>query len=779
MRARYILSLLAFFFAAVSLRAAPEITASETVFDSAAQAVIYKGNALLVDDGFVVNADEITYYRRENRAVATGDVRITQEGFRYVGESLTYWPDKREFSSTRFRIGTPPYFVEGQSFSGTREEIQFQNATIYLNEPAKETPSITAASGTIYPNDRIEADGIRLGLGGRAILPFTIPSTTQRLADPGIHLRGSVGYSNDDGAYFSSETLAPVAPGLRLGAAIDGYTNRGVLAGPLADLYSNKPDNRFLTQIRTAYIDDSGDRARDNLNVPIRESRYALSLLHHQRLNQDLTFTAKLDRLSDSEFWRDFRDWRFEADPQPDNFAEVAYLWNNTYISAFTRVEMNEFTEVREKLPEVRIDRLPTPIADTGIFYSFNASYARYRNSYENISYPPAPFTLPPNWQDLYYLTTTTAVGNYTPPPPPAPSSASPAAPLTFADASFSETTTEFGVFDTGLYLSRPFKPTSWLSLTPVLGGRFTHYHDFDIRGPATGAAFPAASPRGPFVDEASIWQAEIGFDAEAQITGSWDIQSKLWKIDGLRHRLMPVIQYRWLPRDSFWALEQGSTFYGQMAAPLRPELSLSNQRVGFTQLDQNILRFGLRNLLETRTKDFGPRELLRFDLYQDINFHPESSPVPNFQEPNWAATYFEASITPARWLNLSWEQRMATEDFSSDGHRLTMTLKDGEKWSLALYHEYLPQTITYDPRYLNESLEGYGATLYYQLLRNIGVNVGLFYDSTVDEFTSQRYGIRQLIGRSWEVEYRVDFRKNSSREDDLRFSIALSYLNF
>lgn len=744
MSARFILSLLVLSFCVASLQAAPQITASETLFDNAAQAVIYKGNALLVDDDFVVNADEITYYRRENRAVAVGDVRISQEGFRYVGDSLTYWPDKREFSSTRFRIGAAPYFVEGESFSGTRGEIRFQNAIIYLNEPARETPSLTAASGVIYPNDRIEAEGIRLGLGGRSILPFTIPATTQRLEDPGIHIRGSVGYSDGDGAFFQTETLAPIARGIRLGAAIDGYTSRGVLAGPLADLYSNSPNNTFLTQIRTAYIDDSGDRGLDSLNVPIRQSRYALSLHHHQRLYQDLTITAKLDRLSDSEFWRDFRDWRYDADPQPDNFAEIAYLWNNTYISAFTRVEMNEFTNVREKLPEIRIDRLPTPIADTGIFYSFNASYARYRNSYENINYPPA--TVPP---------------------------------LTFANASLSETTIDFGVFDTGLYLSRPFKPTSWLSLTPVLGGRFTNYHSFDVYGPATGAAFPAAGPRGTFDRDASIWQAEVGFDAEAQITGTWDIQSKIWKINGLRHRLMPVIQYRWLPRDSYWAPEQGSSFYGQLAAPLRPELSLSNQRIGYAQPDQHVLRFGLRNLLETRSRDFGARELLRLDLYQDINFHPQSRPFTLPDEPNWAATYAEASLTPASWLTFSWEQRLATESFATNGHRLSMTIKDGEQWSLSLYHEYLPRAITHDPRYSGESLEGYGAQFYYQLTRTIGINVGLFYDSTLDEVTLQRYGIRQRIGRSWEVEYRVDFRENSSREDDLRFSIALAYLNF
>lgn len=777
MSARFILSLLALSFCAVALRAAPQITASETLFDNAAQAVIYKGNALLVDDDFVVNADEITFYRRENRAVAVGDVRISQEGFRYVGESLTYWPDKREFASTRFRIGAPPYFVEGESFSGSRGEIRFQNAIIYLNEPAKETPSLNAASGIIYPNDRIEAEGIRLGLGGRNILPFTIPATTQRFEDPGIRLRGSIGYSDDDGVFFRTETLAPVAPGLRLGAAIDGYTSRGVLAGPLADFYSNNPDNTFLTQIRTAYIDDSGNRRQDTLNVPIRESRYALSLHHHQRINQDLTLTTKLDRLSDSEFWRDFRDWRYEADPQPDNFAEIAYLWDNTYISAFTRIEMNEFSETREKLPEIRIDRLPTPIADTGIFYAFNASYARYRNSYENISYPPPP---PPSfiYSPPSYLYSMTVVGTYDP-EPPSQYSPTPAAPLTFADASFAETTIDFGVFDTGLYLSRPFKPTSWFTFTPVLGGRFTHYHDFDVDGPAVGTSYPIAFPRGSTDDSASIWQAEIGFDAEAQITGSWDIQSKLWKIDGLRHRLMPIIQYRWLPRDSYWSTEQGNAFYGQIAAPLRPELSLANQRIGFAQPDQNVLRFGLRNLLETRSKDFGARELLRLDLYQDINFHPQSRPFITTDEPNWAATYAEASITPASWLALKWEQRLYTEDLSSSGHRLTMTIKDGEQWSLSLYHEYLPRAITQDPRYFNESLEGYGANLYYQLLRNIGINIGLFYDSTLGEVTLQRYGIRQSIGRSWEVEYRVDVRDNSAREDDLRFSIALAYLNF
>ncbi|MDX2110457.1 MAG: LPS assembly protein LptD [Verrucomicrobiota bacterium] len=717
--------------------AAPQITASENFYDSALKASYFRGNAVLTHDDFNVEADEIAYFQAEGKAVATGNVRVTQLGFRLVCRQLTYFPDKKEFASEDFRVGAPPFIITGKSFSGSQKHIRFTEAEIFLNEPGPEVPSAAVSGGSFYPGDRIELENVKFGAFGVRVLKLR--RFTQGVNDPAIRFTGDVGIRKNLGAYFQTETLFPMGKDLHLGAMLDAYTGRGGLIGPALDYSKRAGDLSVDTEFRGGYIHDFGSRGADVLWQPVPKNRYYLDLRNKLAYGDNFWINTQFTRWSDSEFTRDFRSKDFRNNQQPDNFLDATYIWKNTYLSLFTRVDTNDFYNVGERLPELRIDHSPTElIKDTGILHSYSASYVNLRNQYYIMGTPTLgmPYGYVPrlgSFPSVYFY-----------------------APVPVFDFS-----TRYDRFDFNYNLRRPMNLGSWLTVTPVAGVRVTHYE----LSPSTRYFLN--------YDSFTRWLGQLGGDAEVHINGQWAVDSKTWGIDGIRHRLTPFAQYRWLPngdRDNYrgYRLDHFSPVaYAQ-------EIDIeANRNIDFITYT-NVVRYGFRNVVETKTKE-GSRELLRFDLFQDYNFEPWPG------QPNWEGIYGRATIMPARWLSLGYEQKIRTENFKTEYDRYSITVTDADLWSVTLFTEYLHPDMPsyYFPNNASNLLEQYGADVFYKLSDKWGVRFYGLYDANLNKLIENRYSLRQRIGRSWDIEYEVSFRDNNARDDGIGFSISLAYIRF
>lgn len=689
-------------------------------YDAGQRMLVAEGNARFAHEQAIVEADEIRYDQRAKTVSATGNVRVTREGVRLVTEHLTYDLDTREFVSGAYRAGYPPIFVKGESFSGTLDRIEISESTVHFREPDGITPHLAAGSATVVPDERLAAEDVRLVLPLLGGVP--LPDVNRIFgAAPPLELSGAVGVSSHLGAYARTRLLVPLSTNLGVGANLDGYTSRGVLIGPALRYHLETPDRYLDVNLSTGWIYDAGSRGQDLLGRSIDPARYFGALSFRSEAN-GLEITGRTEFLSDSEMTRDFRPDRYSRTPEPDSFLEITQLRDDRFLSVFLRRSPNDFYGITERLPELRIEQPARPIGPTGLYHSWNASFLQYRVArVTGLPDPDYPALLFSETDDSLLG----ALFNETPGFPE------------FGDTAINNRS------DLNYGLQYPLALSRWAQFVPRAGFRYTYWD-------------PEES------SSASRLAGELGFDLRLHAFAEWDVSNRTWKIDGLRHILRPVLQYRWQPISRDGDLADEARYDRRLYSPLMPAMDLADRRDVDMIGERQILRFGLENRLLTRETANGTRTLLEFDLYQDL--------VPSVPEgaDDWHGTYLQIRSMPARWLELGISQKYHTEEASLEETRLRATVRSARKWEVDFALDFL------DGVYDQYRLEGF-----YQLLPRIAVFGGLRYDAEREALTRQVYGVRQRLGRSWELEYAVVLREGSEREGDFSLQLGLRLAEF
>ena len=396
------------------------------VFDFESQSLSAKGNATIEFEELHAIADKIQYFKAEGRAIAEGNVRLNFQSLRLLSPRLLYEVDSRQFSCEEFRAGFAPFYAEGKKTKGRPGEIEFEEATLYWQEPNPVSPNIKAKRFRIMPNRRIIAERVLIRVGKLPL--FYLPRYSQRADESGLKIEGEVGFRGNLGAFLRSETLFPASSQWSLGATFDAYTERGILAGPTFGWGPFDATRRTIGDLRIAFINDSGPLGYDINGEPIENDRYFLNLHHLQSIGERVALTAEINLWSDSEITRDFRPEMFRHIQQPDNFVEALHFGKNSILSFFTRFHGNDFFVNRERVPEVRFDLVPSPFFRTRFLHRLAASYARLKDDSLRLSGPD--FKTESDHLDFHYS------------------------------------------------IYRPLRINDWLNLLPKFGTRTTHYFD-------------------------------------------------------------------------------------------------------------------------------------------------------------------------------------------------------------------------------------------------------------------------------------------------------------
>lgn len=666
-------------------------------FDGKNNAVVARQNATFIDDDLVIVADEIRYNKSGEEAIAQGNVRVNFRGTRMVAEKLTYQTATRHFTAQDFRIGFFPYMITGRQADGTMESIKMRDARVYASQTGRFAPNIRVSRMTLMPGDksaRVQLQNAFAGVGPLPLLP--IPYANARLDyEEGWDVRLSAGHSSNDGYYLCSESLHPITKNLRAGANLDYYSKRGWLYGPRYSYHTNDTCGWLLSNINSefssGFITDGGNRDSDVRNLPIGERRGFVDFRHKQILG-NISLKAQTQYWSDSEILRDFRNELYESQQAPESFVEAVYPMDDIYISAFTRFDPNNFEIVPQKLPEIRFDKLSTPIGNTGIYYSAF-------NSVAHIDQSPLNY----NRYD--------------------------------------------GIFS----FNRPMAIKPWWQINPVAAARFTYY---DNTTPGTVEQ----------KNSAGRLLGEFGFDSQWSFYGIYDVKNDLWDIDGLKHTLQPVVQYRYLPAatsdNGQIPVIEGRVF----DTNLRPTDFFYMADVDNLH-SLNLVRFGLKQSLQTRNTAAGAfpsRDLLTLDLYQDYNFTATTdySHVDSF--------YILAEANPNEWMSLGSFMRLSWDEMTWREHRLYTTLKDGDY-----------RTLTFSTRFLQNDTNQYTALYTQKLTDRLTAFADLTFDARLHSFTEESVGVWHRLRSGWQTAYGFERRTNDARNSDSRFTFRVHWLNF
>ena len=708
---------------------------------------VLRGHARATDGTTLITADEIRYNQDTETITATGHAVFTRKDLRLLADKLVLLRKDQTFRAERVRFGVHPYYAEGESATGSLEEITLNRAVVTYGEPGPWQPTFRADKIIYAPGQRLRADNAQAGIGHAQPLPF--PRFQQGLKDSFITSFATFngGYRSSLGAFGEAGVQLPVAAGVRLGGDLGVYSARGVMFGPSArygrDAGAGAAAN-LRGYFRSGYINDHGDKETDLLGRPVPENRGYVEWQHEQKLSENLSLTAQLNWWKDSEILRDFRPRAFFPVQAPDTFAEATYTGQNFFLSLFARFQPNSFQRVQERLPELRFDLLPLAVGN-GFYQRFQASAAVLRESQVADGLDPAlKATLP-------------------------------ALPLSATISASAGTFLRDGPqrrtnrLDAYYAIERPFAYRDWLAFTPVAGARVTSYSQ--IRESTLSVLSLSSRPLtvvdAPLVAKPSYTRTlgEIGFDAALRSSATFNYKNPLWKIDGLRHLLTPRVSYRYIP-DAHKGADRIPAIDRRTFATYLPPLGLGDQRNLDDLSATNTLRVGFDNTLQTRDPVYGSRDLLTFNVANDFRF--KRNTTASGLERRVSETHAELAFAPANWVSVDVYQSFAPQSFTLREFNSGVTLRDGEVWSVRFSNNFLRHQIQdyqLDARLrLNETYEALSR---------------LHYDARKRRFNEQAYGLAQNLGNTWLVSYVVSLYSGPRRESNFGLNVQIEARGF
>jgi LPS-assembly protein len=790
------------------------ITADRIHGTGAGESTVFENNVVATLSNFTLGETRIEAARATVKTTRAGDIKKTPLGtvavlhgeskitagpLRLLAESPTVTvgydkkgdPETVRLDTQLLRFGMPPGYVQGTALnaakSATTASTSVADATLYYQEPDFWSISVTADKVTVEApvaaedkgqapaatekkkqkskdkerkktgiaavqtsaaDATLHVEGATVRVAGVPLL--YIPSYTQHgLELPPVRPIVRAGQKNSTGTYLRTTTYyTGFGKAFQPGALLDAYTKAGALVGPALD-YDWKADKKSTAgntagtagnaagtaaaairgDFQAAWINDNSFRGTDDYDRPIHRHRAFVWWRHKQEipfsflpadsnyLPRSLELSANVHYWSDTAALRDFRPDMFDENQRPDNFVELVAPAPAYYLSLFTRFRPNQFQNVQQRLPELRFDLNPQTLFATGngaftVRHRFNAAFA--------------------------YLV----------------EQSSPALPSIAGNAD--DGILESRRFDAYYGLDAPLKLGDFCSLTPVAGVRATTYFDSIANGQNAGDTTTRLVP-------------QFGFDFHLLANGQWSTRNDFWEINGLRHLLRPLVQYRFLPDATRYAAKippvDRDTF---ITYP--PTLDLSQKRNADDLWEVQTLRIGVENILQTRDTEYGSRNLLWLNIYQDFRDLGDDSTRTAAGTRYRSTLYSQLGLAPAYWLSLNAYHRLDTYNGNSNEISIYADIHDGDRWRLYVGYQYCTDVIVTNQCYWGGE---------YRLNSNYTLLGRWRFDNRAGDLTEQRYGLRQRLGNTWEIEWYLRYRRDARRDSGLSFGATLRLARF
>lgn len=569
-----------------------------------------------------LSADEIRMNTADGTIEALGNVIYTSENLRIFGEHARIDSRTGRIVAENVRFGRKPAYFAAERFTMEKGNQSMEGVTVWYREPAASGMSLRAARvDYTKADDRIVLNHIHPAVGG---LPFFyVPHYAQHgYRDIPAEVYFRVRTSSRQGAYIRTTTTIRQSPTTWTGLLLDAYTRAGLLIGPSAR-YDNwnlpEADMRWKTKLQAGWIDDRSDLALypDTYGRIIDSTRYFVAGDLNGRSSSGLELVASVQALSDPEVVRDFRPKLSHETQLPQTFLEITAPVTGGYLSGLAAAKTDNFQDVVQRLPEVRLD-----LADRPLGWS--------------------------EWQGRLSL----AAARLSERPSEQRNG------LDFADLTGQADRVALTRLDAYAGASRPTAFGDWLTVKPVAGVRSTWWSDTTNH---TGAAARTV--------------AQLGLDAEMVAIGTWDTRAPAWGINGLRHTVRPFAQWRAMPSagDSLDHVPRVDRL--DLANVNAPVVDLADRADADTLSERQVGQFGFRNTLETRDAKQGTRELLRVDAFVDWREDTRNNIGGS------SGTYAHVAWRPKDWMTLESLLKFDGSLGNHLGSATWMNIRSGDLW--------------------------------------------------------------------------------------------------
>jgi hypothetical protein len=654
----------------------------------------------------VLMADSASVNRQTGETVANGNVRIETGNQIWAGEHIRYNFKTHQMQSEQFRMGKPPVFAQGGQLQGDTTNKTYNARHAYVTTDDVNDPAfrVRASRIKIVPGKYVEMWNAVLFMDG--VPTFYFPYYRRNLGARANNFNFTPGYRSAYGPFLLNTYT------WYLGDAVDGKLHldyrekRGVGAGPDLNLHLGQWGE---AEFRYYYLRDQTPNRSVNTNNfgnlgTMPENRQRFYLGYQATPFTNLNVKALVNYQGDPLVLHDFFEGDYRNNPQPNTFTEVNRYWDNWSLDAETTPRINDFFDQVERLPDVKLTSFRQQIFDTPVYYESESSAGYYRRFFAGTNALFATTNNPPAY------------------------SASRA--------------------DTFHQLLLPWTFFNWLNVTPNVGGRFTWYSE--------------ESGPGGTNDETGRAVFNTGIGTSFKVSQLWvGATNSLLNVDGLRHIIEPSANYVYVPRPNTTPSQ-----LPQFDSELPSLLLLPVQFPDYNNIDsidsRNVIRFGLRNTLQTK-RDGQLDNLLNWNVLLDWRLRPETG------QQTFNDLYSDLAFKPRSWIVLNSQLRYDINggDLNLAFHQLTLT--PNERWSWGVGHWYL------HGGFLDSGDNLITSTMFFRLNDNWGFRMAHDFNAENGRLQEQFYTIyRDLRNWTGALTFRVVDNGSGPKDFTIAFTFSL-----
>ena len=605
------------------------------------------------DNGLEMFSDTAELDLQAKSVTLIGNVSVYQKNMMHRGPRAVYYYERKFLDATGMRASLDPILLEADRFTveqrGDSQVYIGENSGITTNDVEEPNYWIRAKKMTIYPNDKIVFNQLKLYAGNTPV--FWLPYLSQPLnANLGYHF--VPGARSGWGAYLLNSY------GMMLGGETDPVTGephkdawlmsrwhldlrarRGAATG--LDLIDTRIENREeISGLKLYYMYDFAPETpmHGETRGSVGPNRYGAQLKYQfapkLEPGADWRIDSNINKLSDYYYLEDFNPELYRTNPEPDNSVGIYRRDDTSLLSLYARYQLNDFYRADNRLPEVAFDQVRRPLFDTPLQHEGKTSLGFIGEQAANsvaggvidpLSHMTAANPLAPQLlSQLSGYERTLAASMLA---------------LPLGDPRRDAIKTQlldpsYGRFNTYQEVSLPMMLGGVLSVVPNAGFGYTRY--FSVAGPG---------------DDISRTQFHAG--AETSLKFSKDLgpyQNHDWGIDGLLHVFQPYVNWSLVSTNN---AELGDPMVDRLTPNTRPQ---TLDPVRFTATDEmqswDILRMGVRNRLLTK-RDGQSYDWLYLNTYMDAFItNPQGTGT-------WSNLYNDIRWRPLPWLGVDFQSQI------------------------------------------------------------------------------------------------------------------------
>ena len=340
------------------------------------------GNVEVTYGDVTIFADQVEFHRQTGKIYARDNVRVFTESETVDAEEIIYDIHTGEMTTSQFKSSLEPLFYTSDNIvrpdEKTEGPVTLLNSTFTTHDSAKPNFRIKVKKLEIYPDDKIILHGAKVNIGKVPVMWF--PYFVQPL-DEELGFYTTPGWNSPWGGFLLSQYGFKIGDDYLAKAHFDIRSERGLAGG--VEIKDRKfTDNPQVGRLNLYYANDTNSQLPfigPTRTTAVDSNRYRINLQHRVYLPgaKDETFYVDFDinKLSDQFFYEDFFPNEFRIDPRPDNLINLNKLFDQGEISLTSRFQFNEFFLTDTRTPELAVDIIRTPLADTGFYYSGFTTY--------------------------------------------------------------------------------------------------------------------------------------------------------------------------------------------------------------------------------------------------------------------------------------------------------------------------------------------------------------------------------------------------------------------